>query len=135
MGEEHKRTKGSNPDAPLQTNTSSNEIEYLMELLDVCERKIRELVASIGEDTDVDAVLKEIDDSEFNALVQEKMPRANERVSTKNVPKESNFDEENIESDEDEDILTRQQVKRASKSLIDSRTNRRGNKKAHKKFR
>ena len=124
-----KLPKGTAPNMPMMTNSGGNEIDSLIDLLNICEQKIRELVAVTGKDTDVDGILREIDDSEFHLLVQDKMPQANERVSIKKVPREANY-EEILESDEDEDILTRTAVKRASKTLIDSRTNRRGNKKA-----
>ncbi|XP_063717791.1 outer dynein arm-docking complex subunit 3-like [Symsagittifera roscoffensis] len=113
------------------------EQEYLVDVADICIDKIKLLVAQIGEDTDTREVMREIDESDFGHVVQNKMSSANARVSTRGMKNSNQFeeDEDEIIESEEEDIVTRNQVKRASKALIDSKMHRGGNRKASMKFR
>ncbi|XP_075251572.1 outer dynein arm-docking complex subunit 3-like [Convolutriloba macropyga] len=113
------------------------EHEYLVDVANILVDKISMLVAEIGKDTDVNQVGQEIDDSDFNYVVQNKLTQMNARVSTRSSRFRHTFDdeEEEINESEEEDVMTRTQIKRQSKAIIDSRMNRGSNKKAAMKFR
>ncbi|XP_063710262.1 outer dynein arm-docking complex subunit 3-like [Symsagittifera roscoffensis] len=110
----------------------NHEVDSIAESLENVRDTIKSIYSEIGEDTDTRQVLREMEESDFNKTVQEKMTPTNTRVG----PYQSATYHPSEEDDaSDDDIPTRKDIKRSSQSLIDLKNSRRPNKKPMKRFR
>nr|KAF6400604.1 coiled-coil domain containing 151 [Rousettus aegyptiacus] len=98
--------------------------DYLVNLLGFVEEKLLKLQAQL-ESHNVPEMLRNIADREFYASLEGKLPTYNTRIALPlSSPKDKFFDEEETE-DEDNDVVTRAELKIRSQKLIESRSKRR----------
>lgn len=98
--------------------------DYLLNLLGLVEEKLLKLQAQL-ESHDVPEMLRHIADREFYSSLEGKLPMYNTRIALPLAsPKDKFFDEEETE-DEDNDVVTRAELKIRSQKLIESRSRRR----------
>ncbi|XP_071393448.1 coiled-coil domain-containing protein 151 [Centroberyx affinis] len=107
--------------------------EFVVELLVQCELKMQLLQEEL-QGKDLAAVMKEMEEEEFYARIEGKLPDYNTRIKLPEDQRLDLFDEED-ESEEDEaDIISREALKRQSQLIIDSKTKRKPWKKKKGKF-
>ncbi|XP_071780976.1 coiled-coil domain-containing protein 151 [Centroberyx gerrardi] len=107
--------------------------EFVVELLVQCELKLQLLQEEL-QGKDLAAVMKEMEEEEFYARIEGKLPDYNTRIKLPEDQRLDLFDEED-ESEEDEaDIISREALKRQSQLIIDSKTKRKPWKKKKGKF-
>ncbi|XP_058864127.1 outer dynein arm-docking complex subunit 3-like isoform X1 [Acipenser ruthenus] len=97
--------------------------EYVLELLSVSEQKLLQLLEEL-QGKELNDILKEMEEAEFNASIEGKLPAYNMRISLPESHKQDLFDEDEVSSDEDPDVISRTALKRQSQQIIDSRTKR-----------
>lgn len=98
--------------------------DYLLNLLGLVEEKLLKLQAQL-ESHNVPEMLRHIADREFYSSLEGKLPMYNTRIALPLAsPKDKFFDEEETE-DEDNDVVTRAELKIRSQKLIESRSRRR----------
>ncbi|KAM4603281.1 coiled-coil domain-containing protein 151 [Polymixia lowei] len=107
--------------------------EFVVELLAQCELKLQLLQDEL-QGKDLAAVVKEMEDEEFYARIEGKLPDYNTRIKLPEDQRLDPFNEEE-ESEEDEaDIISREALKRQSQLIIDSKTKRKPRKKKKGQF-
>ncbi|XP_066201823.1 outer dynein arm-docking complex subunit 3 isoform X5 [Saccopteryx leptura] len=98
--------------------------DYLPNLLGIVEGKLLKLQAQL-QSHNVPDMLRHIADREFYSSLEGKLPRYNTRITLPLAgPKDKFFDEEETE-DEDNDVVTRAELKIRSQKLIESHSKRR----------
>ncbi|XP_041099410.1 coiled-coil domain-containing protein 151 isoform X2 [Polyodon spathula] len=105
--------------------------EYVLELLSVSEQKLLQLLEEL-QGKDLNGILKEMEEEEFNASIEGKLPAYNMRITLPESHKQDLFDEDDESSDEDPDVISRTMLKRQSQQIIDSRTKRKARPKKKK---
>ena len=110
-----KAPKGHFPQAQLSPTSD----EYVLDLLGQCEQKLLKLMDDLG-GKDIEDILKE--DAEFRVSMESKIPQYNTRIQ---LPKSKDMSGANYEDDEesgdDEDVLSRQAIKMHAQQIIDSK--------------
>uniref|UniRef100_A0A8C8JDM9 ODAD1 central coiled coil region domain-containing protein n=1 Tax=Oncorhynchus tshawytscha TaxID=74940 RepID=A0A8C8JDM9_ONCTS len=97
-------------------------LEYVVELLSQSEQKLLLLQEEL-QGKDLAAVMKEMEEEEFHASIEGKLPHCNTRIKLPEAQRQDPYDEE--ESGDDEgDIITRAILKHQSQLIIDSKTKR-----------
>ncbi|KAF6092764.1 coiled-coil domain containing 151 [Phyllostomus discolor] len=98
--------------------------DYLPNLLGLLEKKLLRLQAQL-EGLNVPEMLDHIADREFFSSLEGRLPTYNTRITLPLAgPKDKFFDEEETE-EEDNDVVTREELKVRSQKLIESRSKRR----------
>lgn len=98
--------------------------DYLPNLLGLVEKKLLKLQAQFVSH-DVPEMLRHIANHEFYSSLEGKLPTYNTRITLPLAsPKDKFFDEEETE-DEDNDVVTRSELKVRSQKLLESRSKRR----------
>ncbi|KAM9489699.1 coiled-coil domain-containing protein 151 isoform 2-T2 [Salvelinus alpinus] len=96
--------------------------EYVVELLSQSEQKLLLLQEEL-QGKDLAATMKEMEEEEFHASIEGKLPHCNTRIKLPEAQRQDPYDEE--ESGDDEgDIITRAILKHQSQLIIDSKTKR-----------
>ncbi|XP_039628641.1 coiled-coil domain-containing protein 151 isoform X2 [Polypterus senegalus] len=96
--------------------------EYVLDLLSISEQKLLQLMEEL-QGKDLAVVLKEMEEEEFHASIEGKLPASNMRIKLPEAQKQDLYDDD--ESDDDEtDVITRSTLKQQSQQIIDSRTKR-----------
>ncbi|XP_066130005.1 outer dynein arm-docking complex subunit 3 isoform X3 [Saccopteryx bilineata] len=114
---------------PQEAGLSGKELgpkagDYLPNLLGIVEGKLLKLQAQL-QSHNVPDLLRHIADREFYSSLEGKLPRYNTRITLPLAgPKDKFFDEEETE-DEDNDVVTRAELKIRSQKLIESHSKRR----------
>lgn len=112
-----KAPKGHVPQAQLSPTSD----EYILDLLGTCEQKLLKLTDDLG-GKDISDVMKEIEDAEFRATMENKLPQFNTRVKLPTTSDRMAVYDDDEDSGEDEDVLSRNAIKRYSQQLVDSKT-------------
>jgi len=112
-----KAPKGHVPQAQINPNSD----EYILDLLGTCEAKLLKLLEELG-GKDIQDVMKEMEDSEFRANLEGKLPEYNTRVKLPAVNERATVFEDDDDSGDDGDALSRDAIKRQSMFIIDSKT-------------
>ncbi|XP_054418010.1 outer dynein arm-docking complex subunit 3 [Pteronotus mesoamericanus] len=97
--------------------------DYLPNLLGLLEEKLLKLQAQL-EGLDVPEMLRHIADREFYSSLEGKLPTYNTRITLPLAsPKDKFFDEE--ETEDEDNLVTREELKIRSQKLVESRSKRR----------
>jgi len=115
-----KAPKGHVPQA--QINPQSD--EYVLELLGNCEAKLLKLLEELG-GKDIKDVMKEMEDSEFRTTLESKLPQFNTRVKLPGPNESKNTYDDDEDSADDGDQLSREVIKEQSQQIVDSNTKKR----------
>lgn len=98
--------------------------DYLPNMLGIVEEKLLKLQAQL-QSHDVPEMLRHIADREFYSSLEGKLPTYNTRITLPLAsPKDKFFDEEET-GDDDNEVVTRAELKLRSQKLIESRNKRR----------
>lgn len=112
-----KAPKGHVPQAQLSPTSD----EYILDLLGTSEQKLLKLMDELG-GKDVNDVMKEMEDAEFRATMEGKLPQHNTRIKLPMTSDRLAVYDDDEESGEDEDVLSRNAIKRYSQQIVDSKT-------------
>ncbi|XP_076871442.1 coiled-coil domain-containing protein 151 isoform X4 [Brachyhypopomus gauderio] len=97
--------------------------ERILKLLQQAEWKLRQVQEEL-QDKDLPAVLKDMEDEEFPASIEGKLPLYNTRITLPETQRLDPYDEDEDSGDDEGDIITRASLKRQSQLIIDSKTKR-----------
>lgn len=115
-----------------KTKVSSQSEEYVLDQLTVSEEKLLKLMEELeSSGKDLGDVQRQMEEEEFHTTVEMKLPRYNTRVKFPANTKDTMFDDED-DSGDDEDVLTRNAIKRQSQQIVDAKTRRRPGKRKKK---
>uniref|UniRef100_A0A3Q3W0R4 ODAD1 central coiled coil region domain-containing protein n=1 Tax=Mola mola TaxID=94237 RepID=A0A3Q3W0R4_MOLML len=113
------------------TLVSPESDEFVLVLMTQCEQKLQLLHGEL-EGQDLATVMKEMEEEEFHARIEGKLPAYNTRVK---LPEGQSVDLLKEESDEDEaDVITREALKHQSQLIIDSKSKKKPWKKKQGRF-
>ncbi|XP_024601622.1 coiled-coil domain-containing protein 151 isoform X4 [Neophocaena asiaeorientalis asiaeorientalis] len=99
--------------------------DYLPNLLGLVEEKLLKLQAQL-QNHNVPELLRHIADREFYSTLEGKLPMYNTRIALPVAGRNDRFFDEEESEDEDNDVVTRAELKMRSQKLIESRSKRRG---------
>ncbi|CAH1786887.1 unnamed protein product [Owenia fusiformis] len=114
-----KANKGHVPTAQI----SSTSDEYVLDLLSVSEEKLLKLLEEL-DGKDLSEVLKQMEEEEFHANMEGKLPQYNTRVKLPQSQRDNVYDDEDDSGDDDGDVLSRNHIKRQAQQLVDSKNKR-----------
>ncbi|XP_055772000.1 outer dynein arm-docking complex subunit 3-like isoform X3 [Salvelinus fontinalis] len=97
--------------------------EYVVELLSQSEQKLLLLQEEL-QGKDLAAAMKEMEEEEFHASIEGKLPHCNTRIKLPEAQRQDPYDEEEESGDDEGDIITRAILKHQSQLIIDSKTKR-----------
>ncbi|XP_060602544.1 outer dynein arm-docking complex subunit 3-like isoform X2 [Ruditapes philippinarum] len=123
-----KASKGHVPQAQIAPSSD----EYVLDQLSTCEEKLLKLLEELdGED--INAVVKQMEEEEFNAGGEGKLPQYNTRVKLPQTQRDLVYAEDS-DSDHGNDTEwpDRDKIKKQSQLLVDAKTKRRTTKKKKK---
>jgi len=112
-----KAPKGHVPKAQLTPGSD----EYVLDLLGTIEQKLLKLMDELS-GKDIQDVMKEMEDLDFRTNLEHKLPQFNTRVRLPVATEKSIVYDDDDDSGEDEDFLSRNAIKRVSMQIIDSKT-------------
>lgn len=112
-----KAPKGHVPQAQLSPTSD----EYILDLLGTSEQKLLKLMDELG-GKDINDIMKEMEDAEFRATMEGKLPQHNTRIKLPMTSDRLAVYDDDEESGEDEDVLSRNAIKRYSQQIVDSKT-------------
>ncbi|XP_073244090.1 outer dynein arm-docking complex subunit 3-like [Porites lutea] len=112
-----KAPKGHVPQAQLSPTSD----EYILDLLGTSEQKLLKLMDELG-GKDINDVMKEMEDAEFRTTMEGKLPQHNTRIKLPMTSDRLAVYDDDEESGEDEDVLSRNAIKRYSQQIVDSKT-------------
>merc|ERR1711879_623683 len=122
--------KGSKSQEPKQAPAPEQE-DYVLDMLMECEDKLQKLLQDLGDNKKYEDIEREMLD-DYNQVSEEKLPQYNTRVQIPSSNKETGgYDE--VDSGEDEECPNRDQIKKRSEDLVNSKTKRRQPKKKKNK--
>lgn len=122
-----KASKGHVPQAQIASTSD----EYVLDQLSTSEEKLLKLLEEL-DGKDLQAVVKEMEEEEFHASVEGKLPQYNTRVKLPQTQRDIVYDEDEDTGDDDPDVLDRYQIKKQSQFIVDAKTKRRTTKKKKK---
>lgn len=119
------KTLKTPPSDVLKTKVPPESDEFVLDQLSTCEVKLMKLIEDLDAmGKNVNEVSQMMDEEEFQTTTQIKLPAYNTRVKLPAVAKDTIYDDEDA-SGEDEEILTRQSLKKQSQQIVDTKTRRR----------
>ncbi|XP_022382567.1 coiled-coil domain-containing protein 151 isoform X3 [Enhydra lutris kenyoni] len=98
--------------------------DYLPDLLGVVEEKLLKLQAQL-ESHDVPEMLRHLTDQEFYSTLEGKLPMYNTRITLPLASLKDKFFDEEESEEEDNDVVSRAELKIRSQKLIESRSKKR----------
>ncbi|XP_072255622.1 outer dynein arm-docking complex subunit 3 isoform X2 [Pyxicephalus adspersus] len=97
--------------------------EYILDLLDTTEKKLEKLLEEL-DGQDVAATLKQMEEEEFQAKIEGKLPAYNVRIPLPAPAKPDAFEDEEDSGEDEGDVVTRAALKRQSQQIVESKTKR-----------
>ncbi|XP_068130354.1 outer dynein arm-docking complex subunit 3 isoform X2 [Hyperolius riggenbachi] len=105
--------------------------EFTLDLLDTTEKKLQKLMEEL-DGQDIAAILKQMEDEEFQAKIEGKLPAYNVRISLPAPAKQDAFEDEEDSGEDEGDVVTRAALKRQSQQIVESKTKRKSRPKKKK---
>lgn len=119
------KTLKTPPSNVLKPKIPAESDEFVLDQLSTCEEKLMKLIEDLDAmGKNVNEVSQMMDEEEFQTTAQIKLPQYNTRVKLPAVAKDTIYDDEDA-SGEDEEIQTRQSLKKQSQQIVDAKTRRR----------
>lgn len=103
-----------------QTNLNPTTEEYILDLLGTCEQKLLKLMEELG-GKDIQDIVKEMEDTDFRTSLESKLPSYNTRVKLPTVNERMTGFEEDDDSGDEDDYLSRNAIKRTSQQIVDAK--------------
>ncbi|KAH9507494.1 hypothetical protein Btru_051293 [Bulinus truncatus] len=123
-----KATKGHVPTAQIPSTSD----EYVLDQLSTSEEKLLKLLEEL-DGKDIQELLKQMEEEEFHASIEGKLPAYNTRVKLPQTQKDLVYGDDDEDSGEDDfDVPNRAAIKKQSQFIVDSKTKRRVPKKKKK---
>jgi len=123
-----KASKGHVPTAQIAATSD----EYVLDQLSTSEEKLLKLLEEL-DGNDLNDVLKQMEEEEFHASIEGKLPAYNTRVKLPQTQRDLVYGDEDEDSGEDDgDVPNRNAIKKQSQFIVDSKTKRRVPKKKKK---
>ncbi|XP_060065745.1 outer dynein arm-docking complex subunit 3-like [Ylistrum balloti] len=122
-----KANKGHVPTAQIAPTSD----EYVLDQLSLCEEKLLKLLEEL-DGKDINDLTKQMEEEEFHASMEGKLPQYNTRVKLPQKERDMGFDDEDDSGDDDGDVPGRNAIKKQSQFIVDSKTKRRTTKKKKK---
>ncbi|KAM6941437.1 coiled-coil domain-containing protein 151 [Lycodopsis pacificus] len=117
-------------DAVAEVSPDSGEL--VLELMTRCELKLQLLHEQL-QGQDLAAILKEMKEDEFYVRIEGKLPAYNTRVKLSEDQRLDLFSDEDDSEEDEADIISREELKRQSQLIIDSKSKQPQKKKKNKK--
>ncbi|XP_029962345.1 coiled-coil domain-containing protein 151 [Salarias fasciatus] len=117
------------PDADVQPHSE----EMVVELLKQCQLKLQAMSTEL-EETDLAAVMKEMEEEAFLVRMEGKLPEYNTRIKLPGDQTQELFDDEDEREEDEADVVSREALKRQSQLIIDSNPKKKPWKKKKGKF-
>ncbi|XP_071947266.1 outer dynein arm-docking complex subunit 3-like isoform X2 [Antedon mediterranea] len=111
-----KANKGHVPQAQVSPDSD----EYVLDLLATCEEKLLKLMEELG-DKGLEETLATMEQEEYNVGYETNLPQHNTRIKLPTTHPTNVYDDDE-DSGEDEDIVTRDKLKKQAQSIVDSKT-------------
>ncbi|XP_063787294.1 outer dynein arm-docking complex subunit 3 isoform X2 [Pseudophryne corroboree] len=105
--------------------------EYVLDLLATTEQKLKKLLDQL-EGQDIVEVLRQMEDEEFQASIEGKLPIYNVRIPLPATARPDTFDDDEDSGEDEGDVVTRATLKRQSQQIIESKTKRKSRPKKRK---
>ena len=123
-----KATKGHVPTAKIPATSD----EYVLDQLSTCEEKLLKLLEEL-DGKDLNEVFKQMEDEEYHASLDSKLPTFNTRVKLPQKERgDAVFEDDEDSGEDDGDVPNRNAIKKQSQFIVDSKTKRRTTKKKKK---
>ncbi|XP_053319182.1 outer dynein arm-docking complex subunit 3 [Spea bombifrons] len=106
------------------SNISPLSDEYVLDLLSVTEERLQKLLDDL-EGQDLGEVLKQMEEEEFQASIEGKLPAYNVRIPLPAPAKQDIYGDDEDSGDDEGDVVTRAALKRQSQQIVESKTKRR----------
>ncbi|XP_076455139.1 outer dynein arm-docking complex subunit 3-like [Babylonia areolata] len=123
-----KANKGHVPTAQIAPSSD----EYVLDQLSTSEEKLLKLLEEL-DGKDVNEMLRQMEEEEFHASIEGKLPQYNTRVKLPTTHRDFDYGDDDEDSGEDDgDVPNRNTIKKNSQNIIDAKTKRRVAKKKKK---
>ncbi|KAL6455783.1 hypothetical protein MHYP_G00356340 [Metynnis hypsauchen] len=106
-----------------EVNVQLDSAEYVVEQLHQAEQKLQRLQEEL-QGKDLNTLLKEMEEEEFLASIEGKLPHYNTRITLPETHRADLYEEEEDSGEDEGDVITRASLKRQSQLIIDSKTKR-----------
>ncbi|XP_066521737.1 coiled-coil domain-containing protein 151 isoform X2 [Hoplias malabaricus] len=97
--------------------------DVVVKMLKEAEQKLQQIQEEF-QDKDLTSLLKEMEDEEFYASIEGKLPQYNTRVTLPDTQRPDLYEEEEDSGDDEGEVISRVSLKRQSQLIIDSKTKR-----------
>ncbi|KAM8972778.1 outer dynein arm-docking complex subunit 3 [Pelodytes ibericus] len=98
--------------------------EYVLDVLSITEEKLQKLLEDL-EGQDLAEIIKQMEEEEFQASIEGKLPAFNVRISLPAPAKQDLYGDDEDSGDDEGDVVTRAALKRQSQQIVESKTKRR----------
>ncbi|KAM4677822.1 outer dynein arm-docking complex subunit 3 isoform 3-T3 [Discoglossus pictus] len=126
-GVEHLASKVQHVKVPRREvpapNLSPVSDEYVLDLMSITEEKLQKLLEDL-EGHDLNDILKQMEEEEFQSSIEGKLPEYNVRISLPAPAKQDIYGDDDDSGDDEGDVVTRAVLKKQSQVMIDSKTKR-----------
>jgi len=123
-----KANKGHVPQAQIAPSSD----EYVLDQLSTCEEKLLKLLEEL-DGQDLNSIVKQMEEEEFHASQEGKLPQYNTRVKLPQVQRDIGYEDDEDDGENiDTEVPDRDRIKKQSQILVDSKTKRRTTKKKKK---
>ncbi|CAL1533535.1 unnamed protein product [Lymnaea stagnalis] len=122
-----KATKGHVPTAQIPATSD----EYVLDQLSTSEEKLLKLLEEL-DGINFEETLKEMEEHEFHASIEGKLPAYNTRVKLPQTQRDLVYEDDDDSGEDDTDVPNRSAIKKQSQFIVDSKTKRRVPKKKKK---
>ncbi|XP_036425458.1 coiled-coil domain-containing protein 151 [Colossoma macropomum] len=106
-----------------EVNVRLDSAECVVEQLHQAEQKLQRLQEEL-QGKDLNTLLKEMEEEEFLASIEGKLPHYNTRITLPETHRADLYEEEEDSGEDEGDVITRASLKRQSQLIIDSKTKR-----------
>ncbi|XP_075062796.1 outer dynein arm-docking complex subunit 3 isoform X2 [Mixophyes fleayi] len=110
---------------------STQSDEYVLDLLATSEQKLQKLLEQL-EGQDIGEVLQQMEEEEFQASIEGKLPIYNVRIPLPAPARPDTFEDDEDSGEDEGDVVTRATLKRQSQQIVESKTKRKSRPKKRK---
>ncbi|XP_075715179.1 outer dynein arm-docking complex subunit 3 isoform X2 [Rhinoderma darwinii] len=134
-GVEHLATKVQHIKVPRRhfpaKDLTSQSDEYVLDLMDTTDQKLQKLLEGL-DGQNIGEILRQMEEEEFQASIEGKLPAFNVRISLPAPAKQDTFDDDEDSGEDEGDVVTRASLKKQSQQIIESKTKRKSRPKKKK---
>ena len=105
----------------LLTQLSPSSDDYVLDLLGICEQKLIKLVDELT-GKDIQDVIKEMEDAEYRASMESKVPTINTRIKLPRLNEDMTAFEDDDDSGDEDDYFSRLSIKLNSQQIVDAKS-------------